>query len=210
MTRRFPVYLILDTSGSMLGEPIAAVNNGLKVLVAALMQDPHALESVHISIITFDRQAKVILPLTPIDGIVLPEITTPDSGPTHLGDALSVLETQFKKDVRRSDESSRGDWAPFALVMTDGKASDRQTFEQMATKIKSLGFGSIIGCLAGPDANQEDLKRFCDPVVSLDTLDNQSFSALFKWVSTAIAGKNRSLGAAEDIALPPPPSQINI
>jgi uncharacterized protein YegL len=210
MTRRFPVYLILDTSGSMLGEPIAAVNNGLKVLVAALMQDPHALESVHISIITFDRQAKVVLPLTPIDGIVLPEISTPESGPTHLGDALSVLETQFRQDVRRSDENSRGDWAPFALVMTDGKASDRQTFEQMATKIKTLGFGSIIGCLAGPDANQDDLKRFCDPVVSLDTLDNQSFSSLFKWVSTAIAGKNRSLGAAEDIALPPPPSQINI
>ena len=210
MTRRFPVYLILDTSGSMLGEPIAAVNNGLKVLVSALMQDPHALESVHISIITFDRTAKVVLPLTPIDGIVLPEITTPDSGPTHLGDALSVLEAQFSKDVTRSDENTRGDWAPFALVMTDGKASDRQTFEKMTSRIKSLGFGSIIGCLAGPDANQEDLKKFCDPVVSLDTLDNQSFSSLFKWVSTAIAGKNRSLGAAEEIALPPPPTQINI
>jgi len=30
--RRLPVYLVLDTSGSMSGEPIEAVKNGLQVL----------------------------------------------------------------------------------------------------------------------------------------------------------------------------------
>ena len=45
MSRRLPVYLLLDTSGSMMGEPIAAVETGVQTLVSALRQDPYALET---------------------------------------------------------------------------------------------------------------------------------------------------------------------
>ena len=34
--RRLPVYLLIDVSGSMSGEPIESVRNGLQMLVAAL------------------------------------------------------------------------------------------------------------------------------------------------------------------------------
>ena len=47
----------------MRGEPIEAVNTGIRVMVSALRQDPHALETVHVSIITFDADAKVVTPL---------------------------------------------------------------------------------------------------------------------------------------------------
>ena len=88
--RRLPVYLLLDTSGSMKGEPIEAVKTGLRAMIDTLRQDPHALESVHISIITFDREVNVILPLTALVDLQLPELTTPESGPTHTGMALEV------------------------------------------------------------------------------------------------------------------------
>ena len=52
--RRLPVYLLLDTSGSMRGEPIESVNIGLRAMIASLRQNPHALESVYLSIVTFD------------------------------------------------------------------------------------------------------------------------------------------------------------
>lgn len=32
--RRLPVYLVLDTSGSMYGEPIEAVKNGVQTLIS--------------------------------------------------------------------------------------------------------------------------------------------------------------------------------
>jgi uncharacterized protein YegL len=70
--RRLPVYILLDTSGSMRGEPIHSVNVGLQSMLSALRQDPYALESVHLSIITFDLEAKVYLPLTPLDQVQLP------------------------------------------------------------------------------------------------------------------------------------------
>jgi uncharacterized protein YegL len=56
--RRLPVYLLIDTSGSMKGEPIESVKVGIESMLATLRQDPYALETVHISIITFDKMLR--------------------------------------------------------------------------------------------------------------------------------------------------------
>lgn len=56
--RRLPVYLLLDTSGSMTGEPIEAVKNGVQMLLSTLRQDPYALETAYVSVITFDSSAR--------------------------------------------------------------------------------------------------------------------------------------------------------
>ena len=37
--RRLPVYLLIDTSGSMRGEAIASVNVGLNALISSLRKD---------------------------------------------------------------------------------------------------------------------------------------------------------------------------
>ncbi len=208
--RRLPVYLLLDTSGSMRGEPIEAVNTGLRVMVSALRQDPYALETVHLSLITFDLDAKVVVPLTAIDELQLPEITTPQSGPTHLGLALERLGQQVRLDLRRSTADQKGDWAPFLFVMTDGKPSDIQRFEEQVQPIRAIGFASIIGCVAGPKAKKSDLAPLCDHIVALDTLDSAGFISFFKWVTSAIASGNQSMGATTTVALPPPPAEIQL
>jgi uncharacterized protein YegL len=48
----------------MMGEPITAVQAGLQNLVATLRQDPYALETAYISVITFDSDARQTVPLT--------------------------------------------------------------------------------------------------------------------------------------------------
>ncbi len=53
------------------------MKNGLESLIGFLRQDPFALESVHLSIITFDREVTNILPLKDLESLILPEITTP-------------------------------------------------------------------------------------------------------------------------------------
>ena len=56
MARRLPVYILIDTSGSMKGEPIESVKVGLADMIASLRLDPYALETACISIITYDKE----------------------------------------------------------------------------------------------------------------------------------------------------------
>ena len=179
-------------------------------MISGLRQDPHALETVHISIITFDLEANVLVPLTALDELQVPEIVTPASGPTHLGRALEVLVQQMSSEVRRSSPYEKGDWAPFLFVMTDGKPSDTMLFEEQCHRVRAMNFASIIGCVAGPKARHEDLESLCSHVVALDTMDQGSFTSFFRWVTSAISGGNKSMGTSAAVVLPPPPPEIQV
>lgn len=207
--RRLPVYLLLDTSGSMRGEPIESVKVGLESMVASLRQDPFALESVYISIITFDRDVKQILPLTELEALQIPEIVTPESGPTHLGEALEVLCRTVDNDVQLSTPEKKGDWMPLLFVMTDGKPSDIQKYNQMIPEVKKRNFGSIIACAAGAKSDVRPLQLLTDQVYSLDTTDSATFRQFFKWVSASVSVGNKSVGTSNEIQLPPPPPEVH-
>ncbi len=207
--RRLPVYLLIDTSGSMKGEPIESVKVGIESMIATLRQDPYALESVNISIITYDREVKVLLQLTPLEDLQLPEITTPDSGPTHTGAALEKLCEQLDSEIILSTPEKKGDWMPLLFIMTDGHPSDIMVYNQMIPVVKKKKFAGIIACAAGMKAKIEPLKQLTDQVYSLDTMDSTSFKKFFKWVSDLIEVGNKSVGATDELILPPPPDEVN-
>lgn len=208
--RRLPVYILIDTSGSMKGEPIESVKAGLESMISSLRQDPYALESACISIITFDKDVKCVLPLTPLEELQLPEITTPDSGPTHTGAALKMLLQQVDKEVHLSTPERKGDWMPLLFLLTDGKPSDLQEYNNIIPEVKKHKFATIVACAAGMKAKAEPLKQLTDQVYMLDTLDISTFRQFFKWVSESIGIGNRSVGSTEDLVLPPPPAEVNI
>lgn len=194
----------------MQGEPIESVKVGLEALVSSLRHEPYALETVSISIITYDRDVKQILPLTPIDDLQLPEITTPESGPTHMGRALQLLCERVDSEVKQTTPGQKGDWAPLVFLMTDGKPSDIQLYREMVKEVRKRRFASIIACAAGMSAKTEPLRELTSDVYSLDTIDSTTFKKFFKWVSETIAEGNMSIGAVDSLVLPPPPSEVNV
>ncbi|TCM66451.1 uncharacterized protein YegL [Acinetobacter calcoaceticus] len=208
--RRLPVYIVLDTSGSMRGEPIHSVNVGLQSMLSGLRQDPYALESVYLSIITFDLHAKVMFPLTPLDQVQLQEIEVPSSGATFMGAALELLAKEVEQQVQKSTPDQKGDWRPLLFIMTDGSPSDVYDYQQALPKIKNLNFASIIACAAGPKAKTDALLQLTDRVVVLDTLDSAAFSSFFKWVSASVVVGSSSSGLAGSVSLPPPPAEIQL
>lgn len=208
--RRLPVYILLDTSGSMRGEPIHSVNVGLQSMLSGLRQDPYALESVYLNIITFDIEARVYLPLTPLDQVQLPEINVPSAGATFMGAALELLAHEVQQNTRKSSADAKGDWRPLLFIMTDGSPSDLYAYQQAIPHIQQLNFASIVACAAGPKAKQEHLLQLTDRVVVLDTMDAASFAGFFKWVSASVVAGSSSAGVSGSISLPPPPPEVQL
>jgi uncharacterized protein YegL len=208
--RRLPVYILLDTSGSMRGEPIHSVNVGLQSMLSGLRQDPYALESVHLSIITFDIEAREYLPLTPLEQVQLAQVEVPSAGATFMGAALELLIERVDADVRKSTMDAKGDWRPLLFIMTDGSPSDMYAYQQAIPQVQQRNFASIVACAAGPKAKQEHLLQLTDRVVVLDSMDAASFASFFKWVSASVVAGSSSAGLTEDISLPPPPPEVQL
>jgi uncharacterized protein YegL len=209
--RKLPVYLLLDTSGSMHGEPIEAVRNGMQTLVAALRQDPHALESAYLSVITFAETAAQVVPLTELAQFQIPTLTA--SGTTSMGAALTLLAERVQQEVAKTTVDQKGDWKPIVFMMTDGASTDDLTAGIAA--IKGAKIGALIACAAGPAADTTELLRITDSVVKLDTTDSNTIRAFFKWVSASIATTSQKVDlnkkeAAGLLDLPPPPPEINV
>jgi uncharacterized protein YegL len=194
----------------MNGEPIVAVNAGLQALLGSLRSNPYALDSVHLSITTFDSEIKEVLPMTAVADVMLPEITCPKSGATLLGAALEHICEQTKRDVRKSTSTEKGDWKPILVILTDGKPTDTLAYTEVIPQLKACNFATIVACAAGPRADPNQLKRLTDHVVSLDTMDAAGFSKFFQWVSETFSKDSQSRGATSSVELPPPPAELNI
>lgn len=206
--RRLPVYIMVETAGGMRGERIEAVKNGLDVMIGKLRQDPFALESVFISVIRFDRMAEVVVPLTELEMLQIPDITIPESRPPHTGEALEFLCDRVEQELIKSTEDVKGDWRPLLFVLTRGVPADKEKFRSIISRVKSLKFATIVACTAGSSASEEDLKLLTDHVVHLDTADSTTLSSFFKWVSSSIGVGNMNPSQVDDIILPPPPPEV--
>ncbi len=207
--RRLPVYLLLDTSGSMMGEPIEAVRQGLRALVADLMSDPQALETAYLSVITFSERAQQVCPLTEL--LSFQEPTLDAAGPTSLGEALSLLEDCLESEVRKASATQKGDWRPLIFLMTDGLPTD--DWEAAAARLKQRKIGNVVACAAGSDADPNALKQITDNVVELKNLESNAMKAFFKWVSSSIKSTSQACTQTAPnapISLPPPPPVIQI
>ena len=209
--RRLPVYLLLDTSGSMYGEPIEAVKNGVQVLVSTLRQDPYALETAYLSIITFNSSAQQVTPLTELSSFQQPNLDA--SGCTALGEALALLATKVDSEVTKTTAEVKGDWKPLVFIMTDGEPTD--DLNKGLTEFKKRKFGMVVACAAGQGANTDTLKKITECVVQLDTADSATIKSFFKWVSASVsAGSMKVEETCQEVSglseLPPPPPEVNI
>lgn len=209
--RKLPVYLLLDTSGSMSGEPIEALKNGVQIMISSLRQNPQAIETAYISIITFNSKAQQVVPMTDLASFQMVDIAA--SGTTSLGEALSLVSTCIDKEVAKTTMDVKGDWKPLVFIMTDGIPTDDWQKGLVEYKKRKVAF--TVACAAGHGADTTILKQITDNVFALDNADSNSIGKFFTWVTASIGVSSTKVeDSGKEVVgldqLPPPPSELNI
>jgi uncharacterized protein YegL len=200
VSRRLPVYVVLDTSESMIGPGIEGVCLSVDAMLKKLRSNPHALETVWLSFITFDSDARQIAPLKPLDEVQAPPLHVRPG--TALGAALRLVAERIRTEVKRTTSTHKGDYRPLIFLITDGQATD-----EWQSALSKLDTRSVtrpanlyaIGC--GADVDFTQLSKITDIVLRMDSISTDSFGKLFIWLTASVHSASTEVGDVTPDAL---------
>jgi len=200
---RCPCVLLLDTSGSMQGAPLAALNEGLRTFKSDLAQDTLASRRVEIAVVTFNNEVKVAEDFVTADRFEPPTLTA--GGQTFMGtginkalDLLLARKTQYRAN-------GIAYYRPWVFLITDGepqgeapeqiqRAAQRIREDEAAKRVAFFAVGVEGANLAtlGTVVVRQPMK-----------LIGLNFREMFVWLSASMQRVSQSQ-VDEQVALPPP------
>ena len=190
--RRLPIFFVLDCSESMIGENLKKLNDGLQMIISDLKRDPHALETVYISVIAFAGVAKTIAPLVEVVSFYPPRL--PLGGGTNLGGALDELASQIDRNVIKTTADRKGDWKPIVYLLTDGRPTDDYTAAVKRWKEQHAKKANLIAIGLGLSADLNILRQLTDNVLLFEDTSEGDFTKFVKWITASVVAHSRSVG----------------
>ena len=172
--RRLPIYFLIDISESMVGEPIQQVEEGLAAIIQALKTDPHALETVFVSIIVFAGQPRTLVPLQEIVSFYPPKF--PIGSGTSLSKGLGHLMHELRTNIVKTTYEIKGDWKPIVFLFTDGVPTDDSKAAINEWKQNWQRTANLIAVSFGNNADSHLLGELTDTVLEFKNTNPQSYS----------------------------------
>jgi uncharacterized protein YegL len=188
---RCPCLLLLDTSASMAGEPIAQLNLGLQSFKDELAADSLAAKRVEVAVLTFGGNAPhLAADFTDAGTFVPPHLAA--SGATPMGAAIrdGLARLNARKESYRTNGVAY--YRPWVFLITDGEPTDE--YQSAASAVRegeargSFSFYAVAvkGANVGKLGEVAPLHR---PPVMLDGL---RFRDLFQWLSKSMRTVSQS------------------
>lgn len=199
---RCPCVLLLDTSGSMQGAAIDALNQGLFAFKQDLIDNSLASRRVEVAVVAFDSDVRVEHDFVTADVFEPPVLTA--QGLTCLGTgihkALDMISA--RKAVYRN--SGVAYYRPWIFTITDGEpqGEPEQIVEQATQRIKEDEANKRVAffTVGVENANMSRLGQIS--VRAPLKLKGLNFTELFLWLSASMSAVSHSR-LDEQVALPP-------
>ena len=200
---RCPCVLLLDTSGSMKGTPIAALNEGIKSFKQDLIKDTLASKRVEVAVVTFDSNVVVAQDFVTADQFDPPTLNA--QGYTHTGAAIhqALDMIQARKEQYRANGIVY--YRPWVFMITDGEpqgepddvvkiAADRIKEDEESKRVVFFAVG----------VENANMTRLGEIVVRTPVkLKGLNFVDMFQWLSRSMQAVSHSK-VGDQVALPPP------
>jgi uncharacterized protein YegL len=184
---RCPCVLVLDTSQSMSGEPIAALNRGLHVFRAELLAVPLARKRVEVAVVSFGAEVRVDQDFVTVDRFQPPVLQAGGETPmcTAILRALDLVEARKERYRGNGVPYSR----PWVFLLTDGmpQGDTLETTRKAVQRIRAAEAArkTAFFAVGVEGANMKLLTRIAvRPPVKLDGL---RFAEMFAWLSASTA-----------------------
>lgn len=193
--------LILDVSGSMVGQPMAELNRGLEEFYYQVVKDETASERLEVSIVTFSSTVHCIQEPALIKDIKMPQLEA--HGSTKL--ASGIRDGLLKVNLRKSWYRKTGQpyYRPFVFLITDGDADADQDMDQVMMEVnEGVNHKKFLFYPVGvKGANMDMLRYIAHPSMPPMQLQGLKFLEFFQWLSNSVGMITKSK-AGDVVQLP--------
>lgn len=182
--RRLPIYFLIDVSESMVGEQIQQVEEGMAAIIKAIKTDPHAIETVWVSIIIFAGQAKTLVPLQEVVSFYPPKF--PIGSGTSLSKGLGHLMYELRKNLVKTTYEQKGDWKPIVFLFTDGVPTDDTNEAITEWKQNWQRTANLVAVSFGSETDIKLLADITENVLLFKNSTDEDYRKFFKWITDSI------------------------
>lgn len=177
--------LLLDTSGSMSGDPIESLNKAINDFKEKTSMDELAKKRVDVAIIEFNDTARVVQDFTPLTQ--LQPVTLSATGCTAMGAGINLAIDKVKERSHLYDSLGTPRYQPWIVMITDGAPTDDiSAARQRILDEENRGSRGRLKfwALGVPGYSPEVLKSLTKRCMALTDKD---FTGFFDWMSDSIS-----------------------
>ena len=184
VSRKVPICLVLDDSGSMAGDKIKELNKNIEEFLSYIRGDSKASRIADVAIITFGDTVKIKSGYQNIDNIKFMGLYA--GGKTPMGGAVKKAIELLKERRNYYRTNDIEHYKPIMLLMSDGEPTDEYKYvAEMLTEMVKAREIKIFPVGIGEDFNKETLRLF-SPVLEPKVIKNaEGFSKLFRLLSSS-------------------------
>lgn len=178
---RCPVVLLVDTSGSMAGMPIAQLNDGVQTFRQELLIDPLATKRVEVAVVSFGP-VKIVSDFHTVPNFYPQELET--TGDTPLGEAILTGIDMVNRRKKEYKENGIAYYKPWIILITDGAPTDEWALAAEAVQKGEANKSFAFFAIGVESANMDILRQISTR--SPLKLKGLMFREFFIWLSASM------------------------